>query len=114
MLASDRKTCKALNLNLQERARVRSEIGHLASPVTGGGIAVGRTQQLFLLARSRGSAQPAEWSEFVWQLLAKQGQRMVKEGKKLETPEENLAELTVQANAFAEERLPILKALEIA
>ena len=109
-----RKTCKALNLHFQERARVRSEIVHLASPVTGSGIAVGRYQQLFLLARSRGSEQPAEWSKFVWQLLAKQGQRVLKDGKPLGTPEENLAELTAQANAFAEERLPILKALEIA
>jgi SAM-dependent methyltransferase len=108
-----RKTCKALNLHLQERARVRGEIDHLASPVTGGGIAVGRFQQLFLLARSGGSRLPAEWSSFAWQVLAKQGERVIKEGRPLETPEQNLAELTAQANAFAE-RLPVLQALETA
>jgi len=47
-------------------------------------------------------------------ILAGQGQKLVKEGKTLETPEENLAELTTQANAFAEKQMPILKALQIA
>jgi len=32
----------------------------------------------------------------------------------LETAEENLAELTAQANVFADKQLPILKALQIA
>ena len=56
---------------------------------------------------------PAEWAAYVWQLLAAQNQKLLKEGKPLETPEENLAELTVQATEFAEKYLPILKALQI-
>ena len=32
----------------------------------------------------------------------------------LESPEENIAELTEQAKTFAEKQLPILKALQIA
>jgi len=47
-------------------------------------------------------------------VLNQQGQSIVKEGKKLETAEENLAELTAQATTFAEKQLPILKALGIA
>jgi hypothetical protein len=47
-------------------------------------------------------------------MLAAQGQRIVKEGKQLETTEENLAELTAQAQAFADKQLPILKALMVA
>ena len=43
-----------------------------------------------------------------------QGQRLLKEGKTLETAEANLAELTTQATEFADKRLPILKALQIA
>ena len=31
----------------------------------------------------------------------------------METPEENLAELTARANAFAETQIPILKAMGI-
>jgi SAM-dependent methyltransferase len=108
-----RKTCDALNLHLLERARTRDDINYLASPVTGSGVAVGRFQQLFLLAQRRGCDQPAEWAQFTWQLLVGQGQSVLKEGKCLQTAEENLRELTAQACSFAEERLPILRALGI-
>lgn len=50
----------------------------------------------------------------MWNILALQNQRLVKDGKTLETVEENLAELTAQASEFAQKRLPILKALQIA
>ncbi|MDP2815261.1 MAG: hypothetical protein Q8O19_01110 [Rectinemataceae bacterium] len=63
---------------------------------------------------SEGKKQPAEWTQFVWQILSAQGQKIVKESKTLETPEENLAELTEQATIFAEKQMPILKAFQIA
>ncbi len=50
----------------------------------------------------------------VWQILVSQGQKIVKEGKMLESPEENIAGLTAQAQSFADKQLPILKALQIA
>ena len=103
-----------LNLHLISKARGSGDISYLASPVTGGGITVGRFQQLFLLAISQGKKQPAEWAVFVWQLLAAQNQKIIKEGKTLESSDENLAELTAQAQIFAEKQLPILKALGIA
>lgn len=109
-----KKSSDKLNAHLQNKARGSSDITYLASPVTGGGIIVGRFQQLFLLALSQGKKQPTEWAQQVWQLLQAQGQKIIKEGKTLETAEENLAELIEQANAFAENRLPILKALQIA
>jgi SAM-dependent methyltransferase len=106
--------CQALNRHLCERAQYGNDIETLASPVTGGGVAVNRFQQLFLRAREQGKKQPAEWAQGVWQVLAAHGQSLVKEGKTLTTPEDNLAELTAQAQEFAEKRLPILKALQIA
>ena len=109
-----RNTCKALNLHLLERARTRDDVNFLASPLTGGGLAVGRFDQLFLLAQSRGCDAPAEWARFTWQVLSDQGQIVLKQGKPLSTSEENLAELTAQASAFVDERLPILKAVGIA
>jgi SAM-dependent methyltransferase len=108
-----RARCAALNRHLLERARTRDDVNHLASPVTGAGVAVGRFQQLFLLARSLGHEQPAEWALFTWQLLKDQGHSVLKDGQALATPEENLAELTAQANDFGANRLPILRALEI-
>jgi hypothetical protein len=55
-----------------------------------------------------------DWASFVWNVLAMQNQRVLKEGKTLDTAEANLAELNAQAAEFAEKRLPILKALGIA
>ena len=109
-----KKHTEKLNVYLMNKARGSNDISYLASPVTGGGITVGRFQQLFLLALNQGKKQPAEWAQVVWQTLIAQGQKIVKEGRTLETPEENLAELTAQAQAFAEKQLPILKVLQIA
>lgn len=111
--AQARSCCDRLNARLLDKARGSGELNYLASPVTGGGVTVGRFQQLFLSAMRQGITQPADWAAFVWQILAEQNQRLIKEGKTLETPEENLAELTAQAREFAEKRLPILKALQI-
>ncbi|CAB1371013.1 class I SAM-dependent methyltransferase [Denitratisoma oestradiolicum] len=113
-ITKTRKVCDRLNAYLMNKARGGGDISYLASPVTGGGIAVGRFHQLFLLALSQGKKQPAEWASFVWQLFAMQGQKLVKEGKALDAPEENLTELTAQAAIFAEKHLPIMKALQIA
>ncbi|MCX7180684.1 MAG: methyltransferase regulatory domain-containing protein [Proteobacteria bacterium] len=114
MISKVRKRTEKLNAYLCDKARGSADTGYLASPVTGGGIAVDRFQQLFLLAISQGKRQPAEWAQFVWQVLASQGQKVLKEGKALETAEDNQAELTAQAGIFAEKQWPILKALQIA
>jgi hypothetical protein len=103
-----------LNTHLMHKARSSSELSYLVSPVTGGGVAVGRMQQLFVLARQSGRQQPADWAAFAWSLLVAQGQRLIKEGKTLERPEDNLAELTAQAQTFAEKQLPVLRALQVA
>jgi len=75
---------------------------------------VPRRGQLFLLARQQGHHEPQTWARFVWAIIAPQGQRLIKDGKALESAQENLAELTAQAHAFALKRLPILKAIGIA
>ncbi len=105
--------CAALNRHLMNKARSSADINYLASPVTGGAISVGRFAQLFLLARSQGGQAPADWAQFVWQLLEAQGQRIVKEGQALQTAAENLAELSSQAEEFALRRLPLLVALGV-
>lgn len=112
--AKAKKHTEKLNAYLCGKARGSNDISYLASPVTGGGITVGRFQQLFLLALGQGKKQPAEWAKAAWQILAAQNQKLVKEGKTLESAEENLAELTAQAQTFAEKQLPVLKVLGIA
>lgn len=106
--------CAALNQHLCQQAHFEKRVEVLASPVTGGGVTVDRFQQLFLNAMRQGKKQPQEWAQYVWQILAEQGQRLVKEGKPLENPQDNLVELTRQAEIFAEKGLPVLKALRVA
>jgi SAM-dependent methyltransferase len=108
-----KKQTDKLNAHLCQKARGSSELSYLASPVTGEGVPVNRFQQLFLVSIAQGKKQPADWAQAAWQVLAAQGQKLLKDGKTLETPEENLAELTSQAQTFAEKLLPILKALQV-
>ena len=103
-----------LNAFICERARGSGDIGFLASPVSGGGVAVNRFQQMFLLAKKQGKELPAEWAEYARQALAAQGQKVLKDGKTLESAAENIAELKAQAQAFNDKHLPLLKALGIA
>jgi len=109
-----RERCAALNQHICQRARGGSEISNLASPVTGGGVVIDRFGQLFLLAMQQNHKTPAEQAAFVWQILSAQGHRLVKGGAPIPDAAGNLAELTQYATQFAENRLPILKALGIA
>jgi hypothetical protein len=109
-----KNTVSKLNSVLLEKARFSPDITFLASPITGGGILVGRFQQLFLIAMYEGHKLPMEWAKFAWEILASQNQRLIKDGIAIETAEGNLEELTKQAEEFAKKRLPILKALCIA
>jgi len=107
------KTTKTLNRAVIERAQDSGDLAYLASPVTGGGISVGRFQQLFLRAFVEGKKQPDEWADAAWKVLTAQGQKILKDGKVLETAEENLAELKTQAASFAEKQLLVLKSLHV-
>ena len=109
-----RKQTERLNPHLMRKARSANDITVLASPVSGGGVNVSRFAQLFLLARLHGHKEPAAWAQFAWQQLAMQNQRLLKDGKALDTPEDNLAELQQQAGQFAASQLPVLKALQVA
>lgn len=108
-----KKTTEKLNLHIMNHARGSTDIAYLSSPVTGGGVMVNRFTQLFLLASHLGKKKPADWAEFVWEILAAQGQKIVKNGETLSTKEENIAELLIQANTFAEKQLPIFRALQL-
>ena len=116
---SDEKTRKVkeqatkLNNALVEKARLSTGITFLASPVTGGGVSVNRFQQLFILAINQGKKLPEDWAQSAWTLLASQNQRLLKDGKTIETAEGNLAELTQQAQEFASKRLSIFKSLQV-
>lgn len=105
--------CERLNACLMDKARSSNDVAYLASPVTGGGVMVGRFQQLFLLARHQGGKTVHDWASFAWTTLAGQGLKIIKNGQTLESATDNLAEMTAQALEFESKLLPILKALQI-
>ena len=107
------KSTKALNQAIIARAKDGADLQFLASPVTGGGVPVDRFRQLFLGSLWEGKKTPAEWAEAAWAIIAAQGQRLLKDGKTLESEAENKAELTAQAESFAESQLPVLRSLGI-
>jgi hypothetical protein len=102
-----------LNAHFMSRARTAGDITYLASPVIGGGVAVGRFEQVFLGARASGAKTPDEWAASAWATLVSQDQKIIKDGEVLATPEANLAELKAQASALAGDRLALLKRLRV-
>jgi hypothetical protein len=114
VITKAKKHTDKLNNHLLLKASSSNDISALASPVTGGGVVVGRFQQLFVLAMQQGVQGPENWATSVSQILVAQAQTIVKEGKPIETASEQLAELKTQAREFAVKQLPILKALQIA
>ena len=112
-VSAARKTSVNLNRHLMTMARGSAAINYLASPLTGGGVPVDRLQQLFLLALSGGAKAPTDWAKAAWGLLSSQGQRVMKDGKALETEAENLAEIEARAKDFEQKRLPLLKTLMV-
>ena len=105
--------CKRLNAHFIERARIGGDVTFLASPVIGGGVGVGRFEQMFLGARAKGLKTPDEWAKDAWQVLSKQSQSIIKNGEILKTAEANLDELKLQAKAMADKRLPTLERLQV-
>jgi hypothetical protein len=89
-IARSKRPADKLNAHLMDKARGSNDISYLASPVTGGGHTVGRFQQMFLLALAQGRKQPADWAQYAWQILAAQGQKLVNEGRTLESSEKTL------------------------
>jgi SAM-dependent methyltransferase len=105
--------CDRINARLIDIARSSSDVAYLASPLTGGGVMTPRFHMLFLRARTEGMATAEQWAGYAWQLLKVQNQKIIREGKPIDSDADNLAELTQMAIAFRDTQLPILQALRI-
>ena len=105
----------ATNINnyIINHARGSHEINHMACPVTGGGVPVDRFERLFIDARRDEKAKPDAWAKHAVSLLMEQGQRMIQDGKPLQTEKENLEAMRTTARAFSKERLSLLEKLGV-
>ncbi|MBP3979786.1 class I SAM-dependent methyltransferase [Acidovorax sp. JG5] len=109
-----RGACQRLNAEIMHRSRSSTDFSCLASPVTGGGVAVQRFTQLFLAAQAQGHTNAEGMASHVWNILNVQGQKILKDGKALRTEPENLAALQQQAQEFLSHQLPLLQRLGVA
>ncbi|ANY15690.1 class I SAM-dependent methyltransferase [Bordetella pseudohinzii] len=105
-----RQQAQALNRHILDQGD--NILQYLASPVTGGGIAVDHVSRL-MLAAAQASDKPEDWVDYAWQRLAASGQVLLKDGQTLPDEASNLAELRSLADSFQRERRPLLRALGI-
>ena len=109
-----KRQCDRINRYIKQRSRDVDEIHFLASPVTGGGVSVSRINQLFVLGLENKATSEEQLARFAWQALSSRNQRLVHDGKTLESDEENLAELRKRAAVFLAKSRPVYAALGIA
>jgi len=82
----------------------------LASPVLGGAVTVDGITKLMLLSAREKSKDPVG---FIWNVLKSRGQKIVKDGKPLDSEEENLAELRQKVAEIQGGRGRVLAALKV-
>ncbi len=102
---------RKFNTAVMDKARSTRDLVYLASPVTGAGVEISRISQLFLLAGQEGHDDPPA---FAWEQLSRIGHKVARDGKPLDTADENLAELRELFDQFNRRRLPLLRSLGIA
>ena len=105
--------CKQLNRHVRERALLTQEGDCLVSPVTGGGIHAPHICLLFLNATDQGLDTAPALSQYVWEFLESAGERMLKDGKRIESRQDNLALIEPLAKRFLATMLPMLKAMQV-
>lgn len=101
------KRTQALNGAILSDAR---DWNVLASPVLGGAIQVDVITQLMLRSVREKSDDPVG---FIWNVLKSRSQKIVKDGKPLDSEEENLAELRQKVNEIEAGRGRVLAALKV-
>lgn len=109
-LAKARTRTLALNKAIARRSLATGDIGHMASPVIGGGVAAPRFHQLFWLSRQNGGKTAEDWARFTWSVLQAQNEALLKDGAPLQG-EDNLIELRRQAEAWGAKVMPVWTAL---
>ena len=108
------EAARAFNRAITARLRVGETYNYLASAAAGTGIAATYTEQMAYLALAENPRMdPKGFPAFAWPIMQQTGQRLVKEGRTLDSEAENVAELEVQARTIWTVKLPIWRALHV-
>lgn len=96
--------CQKMNKQLLDQIILNPQIVELASPLTGGALSFDPVALTFIYAYTQ-LKKPITHKKlvtFAWDILSLKNHRIVKEGKILETDEENLEEIKKEALEFLE------------
>jgi hypothetical protein len=109
------ETARKFNQAVLKRAVMGgSSTGILASPVIGSGVNLNFVQMIAAhVFIQQPTIQFNTLVNEVWKVMESQGRKFIKEGKTLETAEENLKELTEKLRDFVDKRIPLLKMLKV-
>lgn len=108
-LTQRRQVTDRFNRAVLEHSQYSADLQFLTSPLTGSGVGVDRIDLLLMLGLLR--QQPA--AAFAWQVLSSQKQTLVKDGQPLQSAEDNLKELQAKEAVLGQQRLPLLKQLQV-
>ena len=109
------ETARRFNQTILRRAVMGgASAGIIASPVIGNGVNLDLVQmivaQVFI---QQPTIQFNTLVNEVWKVMESQGRKFIKEGKVLETVEENQKELSDKMRDFVDRRVPLLKMLKV-
>ena len=112
--AASTATCARLNREFLTNAEVAPGLNILASPLTGGGVAVSLLDQMFLSSHAAGQRSAKNLFEYAWKLFKVHGQGFRQDGKVTSGDAENRAILSQKAEVFLASRLARYQVLGIA
>jgi hypothetical protein len=110
---TDGQAAARLNQHLVQLARHSARIAVLASPQSGGGVPLSRFTQLFIQQYLAGEHMADGLAKHVHALLQHNRERVVHEGKMMESDAAQLAHLQGMAQLFLHAELPLLQGMDI-
>ena len=105
--------CQKLNRYLLERAMTSTDVDHLASPVTGGGIGVPHISQLFMNALIKGEKTVDQLADFVANVIRTFDEDTKDDNQRSSQLRGSDEWLRSLAESFLQKSLPMLKALMV-
>ncbi|HYE51116.1 MAG TPA: hypothetical protein VEB20_16080, partial [Azospirillaceae bacterium] len=111
---ADPATARRLNRVLCARARASDTFQALAAPATGSFVVANLVERLALNGLDEGvAADAAALARHAWGALAARGQRLIRDGKPIDSAEENTAELQTQIGRFLNDKLPLWRTMGV-
>ena len=104
-----------LNRVLADHVRYSDDYQALCSPLLANGLSANYMERVVYTMLKNGGHEtaPALIVKQVWQTMATQGRRMLKEGKVLDTEAENITELEAQIRSILAHKLPLWRQLKM-